>query len=231
MFTGRSQFVRAVAALLVLVWFSGSGAIAQEAATAEASKPPALKLVGKLNYRPLVEISGIVASRKHDGVFWVHNDGGSGPAIYAVNREGKLLAEFPVAAINTDWEDIALDAAGRLYIADTGNNNRNRRQVTIYRLDEPDPKDQPPAGGAVRRLPITRQWTLEFPDRPFDCEAMFVLNGYGYLISKLFLAGKAGVDKAFFTGCNLALRERPERQHLHPSRERLGNFWQDQRLR
>ena len=60
--------------------------------------------------------TGIAASRRHAGVFWIHNDSGNPPALYAVRRDGSLIREYTVAAPNLDWEDIAGDDEGRLYV-------------------------------------------------------------------------------------------------------------------
>src|SRR5688500_11577539 len=47
--------------------------------------------IGRLDSRAIPESSGVVASRKHPGVFWTHSDSGNGPAIFAVSRDGTLL--------------------------------------------------------------------------------------------------------------------------------------------
>src|SRR5688572_4568578 len=107
--------------------------------TRPTSAPTGKFKLGTIRAEAVRECSGIVASRKHPGVFWVHNDGGHPATLYAITRRGELIREFPVAATNTDWEDIATDNDGRLYIADTGNNQRRRREVAVHRLDEPDP--------------------------------------------------------------------------------------------
>ena len=59
-------------------------------------------------------------------VFWTHNDGG-GPkkqVLYAISRQGKTRVYFPVVGVTLhDWEDLAIDSAGHLYIGDIGNND------------------------------------------------------------------------------------------------------------
>jgi hypothetical protein len=148
------------------------------------------RVVGRLEHRAIAECSGIVASRRHAGVYWVHNDSGNPAAIYAVKQDGTLVGEFLVAATNEDWEDIAIDERGQLYIGDIGNNGSKRKQLVVYRVEEPEPtraKDVVP-------VKVTRKWVLAFPATGgFDCEAMFVHGGYGYLISKTYFGGQAGV--------------------------------------
>src|ERR1700749_359141 len=69
------------------------------------------------------EVSGIVASRQWPGIFWVQNDSGDEPRIYPVDRHGRLKKSARIAdapgvliggVINSDWEDIAVDASGNV---------------------------------------------------------------------------------------------------------------------
>jgi hypothetical protein len=150
--------------------------------------------VGRITDPAISESSGLVASRKHPGVFWTHNDSGNPPALFAITREGGLIREFPVDAKNVDWEDIALDDAGRLYIADLGNNNRKRTEVQVYRVDEPDPRAAAATRSTTRGttrsttrpapLRVTRTWRLTYPSAPFDCESLFIWQGKGYVLPK-----------------------------------------------
>ena len=168
---------------------------ADEPAMAAAEAGRDWRVVGRLEYRAIVECSGIVASRKHAGIYWVHNDSGNPAALYAVKEDGELVGEFAVGATNEDWEDIAIDDEGRLYIADVGNNGGKRKQVVVYRVDEPGPTKSKEVG----RLKVSATWKLEFPATPFDCEAMFVHGGYGYLVSKIYFGGQAGVYRFALT--------------------------------
>jgi len=146
--------------------------------------------VGFIDDPAIPESSGIVASRKYPGVFWTHNDSGNPPVIFAIDRSGKTLGSFPVKRPNRDWEDIAIDDAGRLYISETGNNGGRHKQIAVYRLDEPDPRTPLPAG---QSLDVTATWQLRFPDQPFDCESLFVWKETGYVVSKLLDGEQAGL--------------------------------------
>jgi hypothetical protein len=126
----------------------------------------------------LPEISGIVASRTHPGVFWVENDSGNPAEIYAVSATGTLLATISLTgATNRDWEDLALapGAAGDdLYVTDFGDNAARdslgamgRASIVLYRLPEPDP-------GAGDQAIAPEAITLHYPTIPHDCEAVFV---------------------------------------------------------
>ena len=142
--------------------------------------------VGRLTHPGLRESSGIVASRTHPGVYWTMNDSGNAPRLYAVDAAGKSLGVATVeAASNRDWEDIAADAAGRLYVADVGDNARMRRVLTIYAVPEPPPR-------GISRVKAERAWRFQYPKGhgPHDCEAMFVRGGWAYLITKEREAGR-----------------------------------------
>src|SRR3954470_3383545 len=74
------------------------------------------------------EASGLVMSHKRPGVCWTHNDGDDG-VLYAIAPDGSTLAKIKVDADFKDWEDIASDNDGHLYLADVGNNSRERKHV------------------------------------------------------------------------------------------------------
>jgi hypothetical protein len=176
------MFASSLPLLLALV------AIGPRVASGSATQPatqPTFE-IGHLDAAEIRESSGIVASRKYPGVFWTHNDSGNAPVLYAVTREGKLVAQFPVRVANRDWEDIAIDDAGHLYIGEIGNNERHWPQIAVYQVDEPDPTTPAPKNGSREALLVRRNWQLRFPqNRPFDAEALFVHDGWGYIISKL----------------------------------------------
>ena len=158
------------------------------AADSAPRAPGAPQVVGTIEHKAISECSGIIASRTHPGIYWVHCDSGNDQAIYAITRDGKLVNEFEVKAENEDWEDIAADDAGNLYLGDIGNNGAKRKKAVVYRLSEPDPHK-----GRDKKLKVDHQWTLRYPDGAFDSEAMFLHNGFAYLISKNLTGIPAGV--------------------------------------
>lgn len=183
----------------------GLGFVAAAAAPPPGKEvAPGIVQVGFLTNPRITESSGLVASREHPGVFWTHTDGG-GPKkqiLFGVNREGKSSIEFRVvgAAIQ-DWEDLAIDDSGHLYVGDVGNNDAKRDQLAVYEVDEPDPKS------SRTLVTVNRGWQLRFPKKPFDCEALFVWKGHGFVISKVFNDKKAEIYQ-------FALDERKEPQTL-----------------
>jgi len=107
-----------------------------------AAPPSPLEPLGRFDTRALPEASGIVKSRRHPGIFWVHNDSGNPPVLFAIRRDGTIVREFRLGVPNIDWEDIAADDEGHLYVGDIGNNGNLLAIRAIYRVDEPDP-DKP----------------------------------------------------------------------------------------
>jgi len=70
---------------------------------------------------------------------WVIEDNGNKDEIYQVNLQGKITKTFKVKnAKNNDWEDLAKDKEGNLYIGDFGNNTNDRKSMTIYKLPNPE---------------------------------------------------------------------------------------------
>ena len=134
------------------------------------------------------ESSGLVKSRTYPGVFWTHNDSGDSPRIFAISAEGELVAEVAVEdADHLDWEDIAVDDSGHLYVGDFGNNLNMRRDLVVYRIAEPDPY----AGGATARADLSLPYRYadqeSFPQWGawnFDAEALFWMDGALFIFTK-----------------------------------------------
>ncbi|WP_461489283.1 hypothetical protein [Pontibacter sp. HJ8] len=147
----------------------GTAALVAESLVKLASLPAEVK-----------ESSGIVFLAK-DKTYVTHNDAGNKPYLYIINEKGKLLQTIKLKLPNADWEDLAQDDDGNIYIADTGNNDNSRKQLAIYKLDI----DQPEKIDAIR---FTYEDQKQYPpakkDRNFDVEAIFWNGGKLYLVSK-----------------------------------------------
>ena len=140
---------------------------------------PAVTQVGHLRNKSIKEASGLAASRSQQDLYWTHNDGDDG-VLYAIRGDGTSIGKVKVDAKFKDWEDIATDGSGNLYLADCGNNNANRQHMTIYRVAEP----ADPAANGDGEARANATWRLSFPDKPFNCESLFVIGEHGYVISK-----------------------------------------------
>ena len=139
------------------------------AGMAAGESPQPCRFLGPLTLLPeLPEASGIALSRRHPKIFWLHND--SGPTLFAIGREGAVRARIRLGGVKTtDWEDLAVAACPQgtcLYVADIGDNNRRRDQITIYRIPEPDLRDKTTQG--------VEAFHAMYPDGPRDAEALAV---------------------------------------------------------
>ncbi|WP_415952279.1 hypothetical protein [Streptomyces sp. KLOTTS4A1] len=130
----------------------------------------------------ITESSGLVASRKHPGVYWTHNDSDDGSYLYAVDsRTGKTRARVTMAGVGRarDVEGISMGPDGDLYVGDIGDNlGGTWDHVWIYRLPEPDElRDQ-----TVKAV----QYDVTYEDGARDAEALMVHPKTG----KVYIADK-----------------------------------------
>jgi hypothetical protein len=201
----QSRFLAPVWAALFLMAAGPVPAAPKSAAVLQPGEvAPGVRLLGRLTDARLTESSGVVASRRHPGTLWTHNDGGGmkRQVLFAIQQSGATQASFPVlGAVMRDWEDIAVDDAGHLYLGDIGNNEARRSELVVHEIDEPDPAQ------VGRVLSPRRSWRLTFPAAPFDCEGLFVWKGQGYVVSKVFNDARAQVYR-------FALRDNAEAQIL-----------------
>ena len=124
------------------------------------------------------EASGLTLSRKVPDLLWSHNDSGA-PVVFRIDRSGvRDQVRIPKATV-IDWEDISAARCPDgdcLYIADIGDNRRTRRNVTIYRVPEPDP--------TVMETAAADAFIAVYPDGPHDAEALFVVDAGLFIITK-----------------------------------------------
>jgi hypothetical protein len=143
---------------------------------------------GKITTPLLEEASGLAPSHLAPGVFWLHNDSGGQPVLYAVGADGRYRGAVRIAgATNIDWEDAAsFRLAGQSYLlaADTGDNRAGRTYCVLYIIAEPNPADLNPD----RELTAAIAWQIpvSYPGGPRDCECVAVdaQERSVYLISK-----------------------------------------------
>jgi hypothetical protein len=80
----------------------------------------------------LREVSGLAAVAP-DSLWW-HNDSGDAARLILTDGQGQLRAQVLLdGARHIDWEDMTHDPSGYLYLADFGDNLRQRSLLTIYR--------------------------------------------------------------------------------------------------
>jgi hypothetical protein len=135
------------------------------------------EVLGTVADPAIVEASGMVASRSHPGVFWVHNDGPD-PRVFAIDRTGRTLGVHDVAADVSDLEDIAIWSGpngDEILLGDIGDNGARRERVRVIRFPEPDPYSTSPiAAFAVD--------DYRYPDRPHNAETLLVDDRAGRIV-------------------------------------------------
>ncbi|QCR24457.1 hypothetical protein [Pontibacter sp. SGAir0037] len=127
----------------------------------------------------ILESSGL--AHASDSTFWTHGDSGLKSDLFLTNLKGDLLDVVSLPVSNYDWEDLAKDKAGNLYIGDFGNNANTRTDLRVYKVQ---------AG----TMAVTDTINFRFADqevfpppfrkRHYDLEAFFYRSDSLYLFSK-----------------------------------------------
>ncbi len=128
----------------------------------------------------LKEVSGMVCTLQGD--VWLLNDSHNPADLFRYDPvHNKVLETRHLPVPNRDWEDLANDDQGNLYIGDVGNNYNRRTDLRIYRynpatrmldsilLRYPDQKEFAPAD--------KKRWN-------FNCEAIVFFRDSLHLFSK-----------------------------------------------
>lgn len=144
---------------------------------------------GEVGPKSLSEVSGLTASPAHPGVLWLHNDSGDEARIFATRDDGVALGVVEVEdAKARDWEDIAsgpgpVEGKTYLFIADIGDNTRERANVQIYRIEEPelDASGKPKVSSVPADV-----IEVKYEKGPRDAETLLVdpLTGDLYIVEK-----------------------------------------------
>ncbi|EJF08361.1 hypothetical protein [Pontibacter sp. BAB1700] len=134
--------------------------------------------IGRLDSR-IKESSGL--AHASDSTLWTHPDSGSPAELYLFNLKGELLRTVPLPLPNRDWEELAQDRKGNLYIGDFGNNANARRDLRVFRVQQ--------EGMAVQdTIYFSFADQQEFPpptqQRHFDMEAFFYRADSLHLFTK-----------------------------------------------
>jgi hypothetical protein len=132
----------------------------------------------------LSESSGLAMSARSPGLLWSHNDSGNAAVLFALDAAGAVRGRVRVPIRTRDWEDVSAApclSGECLYIADIGDNQRRRAQVQIYRVPEPSP------GDAETQRPDV--FNASYSDGPHNAEAMFVVDGNAFIITRDRTAG------------------------------------------
>jgi hypothetical protein len=132
----------------------------------------------------LNENSGIIAVK--DGI-WLLNDSGNEANLYKTDFEGKIVRKLVISnATNIDWEELCADSSGNFYLADIGNNANRRKDLCIYKIENPELHYRESTFAEKIQFYYPEQET--FPPLPYelyyDAEAMIALGNSLYIFTK-----------------------------------------------
>ncbi len=120
------------------------------------------------------------------GHLYTLEDHGNANVIYRLSENGKLQDKIQIDLPNNDWESLASDADGNLYIGDFGNNDNDRKDLVIYKIaaGDLDKKTASVQASTQFYYPQQKEFPAKKKDRNFDCEAFFESDGNFYLFTK-----------------------------------------------
>ena len=137
------------------------------------------------------ESSGLIA---FNNLLWTHNDDRD-TNIYALNLKGEIQKKINLSGLkNKDWEEIAQDSS-YIYINDFGNNNGNRTDLKILRIEKKS---------FLTNFPKIDTIQFSYSNKPnfeiqkanttdFDGEAFVVLQDSIYIFTKQWTSKKTTV--------------------------------------
>ena len=137
----------------------------------------------------LSEVSGMVLSRRHPGVVWVHNDSGDAARVYGLSTSTcRVVAQITLRGVDArDFEGMAAGVDGRgrpvLWLADIGDNRQTWPEVRIHRVREPKRL------GTVTR-PVST-YRVRYADGSHDAETILAdpASTQVWLVTKKLAAG------------------------------------------
>ena len=139
---------------------------------------PGLRRVGSLE--GVSESSGL-APGPQPGTYYSFGDNGNAATLFQIDGTGRVTNEVSIDAKNKDWESLTRDPQGNYFIGDCGNNNSDRRDLRLLRVNPANPQQ-------VGKIDFTYADQTEFPpkkkQRNFDCEASLWHEGKVWLFTK-----------------------------------------------
>ena len=170
----------------ILIWASQSFYV-KESFINDTKFAPTQDL-GVLSNVEIDEASGMVASWRNPGSYWVINDSEDINRIFLVDDAGQGKVEFLINGVrNGDWEALGRwqNKTGQtyIYIADIGDNASNQSVYSIHRFLEPSIALSNPL---TRVINGTQTIHFQLPDGSRDLECLLVdqISGDMFVISK-----------------------------------------------
>ncbi|NHM02141.1 hypothetical protein G4D72_08460 [Flavobacterium sp. KDG-16] len=134
--------------------------------------------------KTLKEISGVAFS---NNLIYSIEDSGNENEVTVLDTLGTITKTIVVNAVeNIDWEDLTFDKKDNLYIGDFGNNDNDRKDLAIYKINQSDLKKE--------SVDVAYKVTFDYPEQTdfppkkkdllFDVEGFFEYENHFYLFTK-----------------------------------------------
>jgi hypothetical protein len=122
-----------------------------------------------------------------NGIIYFIQDSGNPNELYRYDTASKKYTTKILKGVaNVDYEELATDPSGNLYIGDFGNNSNDRTNLKIYKTSNPETSNEDSLSVETIRFTFSNQ--TEFPPASeklnFDCEAMCWWQDSLYLFTK-----------------------------------------------
>jgi hypothetical protein len=144
------------------------------------------------------EASGIAAGRGSGAPLFAINDSGK-PLLTVLDRSGSVVRQIPVSGARlVDWEDVSVgpcDSGACVYIADLGDNEASRRNITLLRMPQPS---------ATTQTVEAESFELVYPDGPHNAESVFITAD-----GQIFIVTKARTGAALYRAPHPLTRDTP----------------------
>jgi hypothetical protein len=114
------------------------------------------------------------------GRLWSHNDSGD-PTLFALDANGAVTDRLRLTGAEMeDWEAVAVGpcpGGSCIYIGDIGDNDAERKRITVYRVTEP--------AGRAASASVSDVFHATYPDGPHDAEALLIApDGRLHVVTK-----------------------------------------------
>ncbi|NNK79912.1 MAG: hypothetical protein HKO93_00315, partial [Flavobacteriales bacterium] len=159
------------------------------------------------------ESSGLAVASESS--LWTVNDSGGDAEIYEVSLSGELIRTIELLGVSPlDMEDLSQDKSGNVYIADTGNNDKKRLKLMVYKFNVADIDNN-----------SVKPEVLEFvlPERGLESECHYDFEAMTWSKSRLYLFTK---DRCNKKDNKLMLYSIPDEKGKYTA-EKLGDFFWD----
>ena len=153
----------------------------------------ALKQVAELS-KELKELSGVAYS---NNLIYFIEDSGNENEVTVMDTLGKITKTIVINDVeNIDWEDLTFDKKDNLYIGDFGNNDNDRKDLSIYKINQSDLQKE--------SVDVAYKVTFDYPEQTdfppkkkdllFDVEGFFEYENHFYLFTKNRSKGFGGTS-------------------------------------